>query len=108
MLRLNVDQLNLHLTCLAAQICLKLISTLYAEVPKRGPVGIAQHMGALTTFTRRTLEGNMPRATVVLTPERRDLETVEGGWVEIRRLSYGEKLQKDQEAMKMRFATEES
>jgi hypothetical protein len=63
-------------------------------------------MGALTTFTRRKLEGEMPRATVVLTAERRDLETVEGGWVEIRRLSFGEKLQKDQEAMKMRFATD--
>jgi hypothetical protein len=41
--------------------------------------------------------------------ERKDLETLpgqdgkEGGWVELRRLSYGEKLQKDQEAMKMRF-----
>ena len=54
----------------------------------------------------------MPRATVVLTPERKPLTTVpavdgeEAGWVEIRRLSFGEKLQKDQEAMKMRFATE--
>jgi hypothetical protein len=28
----------------------------------------------------------------------------EGGWVELRRLSYGEKLNKDAEAMKMRFA----
>lgn len=51
----------------------------------------------------------MPRATVVTTPERFPLETLpkaEGsdeGFVMLRRLSYGEKLQKDQEAMKMRF-----
>lgn len=51
----------------------------------------------------------MPRATVLKTTERFDLTTLppvgeeEGGWVELRRLSYGEKLQKDAEAMKMRF-----
>lgn len=51
----------------------------------------------------------MPRATVNLTPERFPLETLpktddsEEGFVVLRRLSYGEKLQKDQEAMKMRF-----
>lgn len=51
----------------------------------------------------------MPRATVVTAPERFSLETLpkteedEGGWVLLRRLSYGEKLQKDQEAMKLRF-----
>lgn len=51
----------------------------------------------------------MPRATVVTAPERFELQTLpktdeaEGGFVLLRRLSYGEKLQKDQEAMKMRF-----
>jgi len=56
----------------------------------------------------------MPRATVLKTTERKDLTTlpaadgVEGGWVELRRLSYGEKLQKDAEAMKMRFAMGDS
>lgn len=51
----------------------------------------------------------MPRATVLRTTERRDLATLpktdeeEGGWVELRRLSFGEKLDKDAEAMKMRF-----
>jgi hypothetical protein len=53
---------------------------------------------------------SMPRATVLKTTERFPLTTLpavdgeEGGWVELRRLSYGEKLQKDAEAMKMRFA----
>ena len=57
----------------------------------------------------KKLEGAMPRATVVTAPERFDLETLpktetqDGGFILIRRLSYGEKLQKDQEAMKMRF-----
>ena len=52
----------------------------------------------------------MPRATVLKTTERFPLTTLpavgeeEEGWVELRRLSYGEKLQKDAEAMKMRFA----
>jgi hypothetical protein len=46
---------------------------------------------------------SMPRATVLKTTERRDLTTVEGGYIELRRLSYGEKLAKDAEAMKMRF-----
>lgn len=45
----------------------------------------------------------MPRATVVKTAERKDLTTVEGGWVELRRLSFGEKLNKDAEAMRMKF-----
>lgn len=51
----------------------------------------------------------MPKAVVVLTPEHFDLTTLpkteeeEGGFVELRRLSYGEKLAKDAEAMKMKF-----
>jgi hypothetical protein len=70
---------------------------------------VLDHQDPLHTVTRQKLEGAMPRATVVTQPERFDLETLpktgedEGGWVLIRRLSYGEKLQKDQEAMKMRF-----
>jgi hypothetical protein len=48
----------------------------------------------------------MPRATVSKTTERFELQTIEGGYVELRRLSYGEKMQKDAEAMKMRFAVE--
>lgn len=67
----------------------------------QGPVAYV-HLGL-------KLEGRMPRATVVTAPERFDLESLpkteedDGGFVLIRRLSYGEKLQKDQEAMKMRF-----
>lgn len=51
----------------------------------------------------------MPRATVLKTTQRFELTTlpadgeVEGGWVELRRLSFGEKLEKDAEAMKLRF-----
>lgn len=49
----------------------------------------------------------MPRATVLKQTERFNLETLkdgdEVGWVELRRLSFGEKLDKDAEAMKMRF-----
>jgi hypothetical protein len=51
----------------------------------------------------------MPRATVITAPERFTLETLpktdedDAGYVMLRRLSYGEKLQKDQEAMKLRF-----
>lgn len=54
----------------------------------------------------------MPRATVIVTPVREYLTTLpaqgdeEAGWVELRRLSWGEKLQKDAEAMKMRFAAD--
>jgi hypothetical protein len=53
----------------------------------------------------------MPRATVVVTPDRRELTTLpavdgqEAGWVELRRLSWGEKLRKDAEAMRMKFVT---
>jgi hypothetical protein len=52
---------------------------------------------------RRLLEGKMPRATVVKTTERKDLTTVPNGWVELRRLSFGEKMAKDAEAMRMKF-----
>ena len=68
----------------------------------------SQGSGCIRSLGKK-LEGQMPRATVVTAPERFDLETLpkteeeEGGFVLIRRLSYGEKLQKDQEAMKMRF-----
>lgn len=47
----------------------------------------------------------MPKATVDLTPQRFELETVEDGWVDLRRLSYGQKLRKDSDAMRMRFDT---
>jgi len=52
----------------------------------------------------------MPRAIVSKTTETFELTTVpksdedEAGFVELRRLSYGEKLRKDAEAMKMKFA----
>lgn len=53
----------------------------------------------------------MARATVSKATEIKKLTTLpateedpEGGWIELRRLSYGEKLAKDAEAMKMRFA----
>jgi len=52
----------------------------------------------------------VPRATVLKSTERYSLKTVlpdeldsEGGWVDLRRLSFREKLEKDAEAMKMRF-----
>jgi len=60
----------------------------------------------------------MPRATVSKLTERRSLTTLpaadatdttpasEEGWIELRRMSYGEKMAKDSEAMKMKFATE--
>jgi len=46
----------------------------------------------------------VPRATVVIQKEKYDLETLPGGWVELRRLTYGEKLAKDAEAMRMKMA----
>jgi len=70
------------------------------------------HMLRLTTSL---LEGEMARATVAKTTEKFPLTTIEateqdpeGGWVELRRLAYGEKLQKDAEAMKMRFAMDDA
>jgi len=36
----------------------------------------------------------MPLAVVVLVPEHKDLKTCEGGFVKLRRMSYGEKLQR--------------
>ena len=62
---------------------------------------------------RLLLEGEVARATVLKTSERFDLKTLPGddkeagGWVELRRLSYGEKVRKDAEAMKMRFKSED-
>jgi hypothetical protein len=62
----------------------------------------------------------MPRATVSITVERKDLlslppidatdvtAAVEGGWVELRRMSYGEKIAKDAEAMKMKFGMDDA
>jgi hypothetical protein len=57
----------------------------------------------------------MARATVSKLTETKKLTTLppteedpEGGWVELRRLAYGEKLTKDAEAMKMRFAMDGS
>ena len=56
----------------------------------------------------------MARAVVSKLTERFDLTTLpptddsEGGWVELRRLSYGEKIIKDADAMKMRFAMDGS
>jgi hypothetical protein len=51
----------------------------------------------------------MPRATIVQATERHPLTTLpavgdeEAGYVVLRRLTFGEKLSKDAEAMKMRF-----
>jgi len=51
----------------------------------------------------------MPRATIIQATERHSLTTLpaqgdeEGGFVVLRRLTFGEKLSKDAEAMKMRF-----
>lgn len=57
----------------------------------------------------------MPRATVSKQTEHKPLTTLpslvdgeEGGWVELRRLSYGEKIAKDAEAMKMKFGMEDA
>jgi hypothetical protein len=68
---------------------------------------------AIVLELRQIRRVKMPRATVLKTTERKDLTTLpktdegDGGWVELRRLSYGEKLQKDAEAMKMKFRTDE-
>lgn len=44
----------------------------------------------------------MPRATVNLDPtEKKDLKTCPGGYVILKRLTYGAKLQRSQEAMRM-------
>lgn len=51
----------------------------------------------------------MAKATVLKTTDRFDLKSIppkdgeEGGWVELRRMSFGEKQEKDAEAMKMRL-----
>lgn len=43
----------------------------------------------------------MPNATASRKPERRDLETCPGGYVELRRLTYGETLHRRDLAMRM-------
>lgn len=56
----------------------------------------------------------MPRATVTKTAEKFDLKTLDGGYVEIRRMTYGEKLDRQDEMLNMKaggdtkadFATE--
>jgi hypothetical protein len=59
------------------------------------------------------LEGEVARATVLKTTERFELKTLPGngpeeaGWVELRRLSYGEKVRKDSDAMTMRFKSDD-
>jgi len=56
----------------------------------------------------------MPRATVSKATETKQLTTLppvdgdEGGWVELRRMSYGEKIAKDAEAMKMKFGMDDA
>jgi hypothetical protein len=45
----------------------------------------------------------MPRATVSQDTEDFDLKTLPGGKVTLRRLSYGEKLRKDAEGMRLKF-----
>src|SRR5258706_11899200 len=74
----------------------------------RSALWVFRAWGRLHRLHRRV---SMARAVVSKQTERRDLTTLpslvdgeEGGWVELRRLSYGEKLNKDAEAMKMRFA----
>ena len=79
---------------------------------------MADYLGALQVGCivnlRLIRRVEMPRATVVLTPVRKPLETVEAvdgeeaAFVELRRLSFGEKLRKDAEGMKMRFAADEA
>lgn len=48
----------------------------------------------------------MPRATVSTSSERRDLKTLEGGWVELKRMSYGQKLERAQLATDMEISME--
>lgn len=56
----------------------------------------------------------MPRATVSRATEHKPLTTLpsvdgsEAGWVELRRMSYGEKIAKDAEAMKMKFGMDDA
>jgi hypothetical protein len=42
----------------------------------------------------------MPNAQVSTAPVRRELETLEGAWVDLKRLSYGQKLQRNEHAIK--------
>lgn len=43
----------------------------------------------------------MPKATVSTAVEHRDLKSIEGGWVELKRMSYGQKLERAQLATDM-------
>jgi hypothetical protein len=43
----------------------------------------------------------MPRATVSMEPKRIDLKSLPGGWIELRRMSYGERLHRQDLAMAM-------
>lgn len=43
----------------------------------------------------------MPRATVSLEPEEYELQTVEGGKITLKRMTYGQKLERNQIAMDM-------
>jgi hypothetical protein len=43
----------------------------------------------------------MPKATVSLTTERCDLKTLDGAWVELKRLTFGQKLERQQMATDM-------
>ena len=43
----------------------------------------------------------MPRATVSTVPEKFDLKSCPGGWVKLRRMSYGERLHRQDIAMTM-------
>jgi hypothetical protein len=94
----NMNPLTVFLKALVAV-------TIYLMLTGRGTKGCIQ-------YTRLVRRVDMPRATVLVTPERKDLTTLpavdgqEGGWVELRRLSWGEKLQKDAEAMRMKMVTD--
>jgi len=71
---------------------------------------VLNRKGPLTTFILRLIwRVSMPRATIIQATERHDVTTLpavgdeEAGYVVLRRLTFGEKLSKDAEAMKMRF-----
>jgi len=71
---------------------------------------VLNRTGPLTTFILRLIwRVSMPRASIIQATETHKLTTLpavgdeEQGFVELRRLTFGEKLSKDAEAMKMRF-----
>lgn len=57
------------------------------------------------TFLR---EEQVPIATLVKKTERKDLKTVEGGYVVVRRMTYGEKLQRSEMSGKMRILSQKT